>query len=706
MAYLVFDLETSIYSSFGRKANPFDDRNYIVSYGLKYQDGRKLLTHINSDVKKPPAGWLDGVDCIVGINLKFDLHFIWQDPDLRKFFKRGGRIYDCQYAQYLVSAQQHKYPSMDQMSEIYGGTQKEDKIKEYWKAGIQTIDIPKKELLDYLDDDLENTEIIFKGVREVAKDMGMVKTVRQHMEGLCATIEMEYNGLKIDWEAARKNQKQLEDRLAVIGKEFDQYLPDMPEGLEFNWSSGDHLSALLFGGSINYTFKEHQQDEKGNLLYATKVEKVPVKDAKGQPVRFKSGKKQGEIKYRNVKVADKSRPKMRNIVKQFRMKGLTKPDKSWALAKEGVYKTDAKVLDILANQRGIELCKALLEWKKHEKDLGTYYQKGDKGMLKLVQEGDIIHHQLNNVQTETGRLSSSKPNMQNLPRGNTSDVREMFVSRFADGIMAEIDYSQLEVIVQAFLTRDDNLIRDVNAGVDFHCKRLSVKLGEDYEDVLRKCKVDHDPWYDLERTKAKGFSFQRAYGAGKKAIAASTGMPEEEVQELIDAEEKLYPKVSMYNKWVDRTVKKNRTPTDQKSFRGYTRHFGWHPSPTGKRYGFTEYDAPDFLVRDGIPTSFKPTEMKNYSVQGAAGEMVLAVAGLLWRHFVSNDNYNGKALMVNSVHDCFWFDMDKSVAEEVIENTSKIMTSIPDHYKEVYGIDVPVMFRVDVEQGPNMKDLH
>ena len=73
---------------------------------------------------------------------------------------------------------------------------------------------------------------------------------------------------------------------------------------------------------------------------------------------------------------------------------------------------------------------------------------------------------------------------------------------------------------------------------------------------------------------------------------------------------------------------------------------------------------------------------------------------------LSNDNYNGKALMVNSVHDCFWFDMDKSVAEEVIENTSKIMTSIPEHYQEVYGIDVPVMFRVDVEQGPNMKDLH
>lgn len=50
--------------------------------------------------------------------------------------------------------------------------------------------------------------------------------------------------------------------------------------------------------------------------------------------------------------------------------------------------------------------------------------------------------------------------------------------------------------------------------------------------------------------------------------------------------------------------------------------------------------------------------------------------------------------------------MDKSVSEQVIEDASEIMTSIPEHYQSVYGIDVPVMFRVDVEQGPNMKDLH
>lgn len=707
MGYLVLDLETSTYSSYGRKANPFDDRNYIVSWGLKYQNGKKILTHIDTDLKEPPKGWLRGVECIVGINLKFDFHFIWDAPELKAFFKRGGRIYDCQYARYLVTAQQHKYPSMNEMSEIYGGTQKEDKIKAYWQAGVQTIDIPKEELLEYLDYDLENTEIIFKGVRKEAKEKGMVNTVRQHMEGLCSTIYMEYNGLKIDWESAKKNQKILEDRLEEIGKDFDKYLPKFPEGFEFNWSSGDHLSALLFGGAVKYIVKEQQADEKGNKLYATTIEKHPVRDAKGNPVTFKTGKRAGEVKTRNVKVPDKSRPKMRNVEKFLRFKGLTKPKKEWKLAKEGVYKTDAKVLEELANNRKIDICQKLLEYKKYDKDLGTYYQRGKKGMLTLVQEGDIIHHQLNNVQTETGRLSSSKPNMQNLPRGNTSEVREMFVSRFGeDGIVAEIDYGQLEVVVQAVLTMDKNLIRDVNDGVDFHCKRLAVKLGEDYEDVLKKCKVEHDPEYVLGRTKAKGFSFQRAYGAGKKAIAASTGMPEQEVQELIDAEEKLYPRVNMYNKWVERTVKKNAIPTDLKSFRGYTRYFGWHSSPTGKRYGFTQYDAPDFLVRDGIPTSFKPTEMKNYSVQGAAGEMVLAVAGLLWRRFVETDNYGGKALIVNSVHDCFWFDCHKDVAEQVMQDAEEIMVSIPEHYKKVYDIDIPVVFRVDIEKGDNMKDLH
>lgn len=705
MAYAVLDIETSIYESAGRKANPFDDRNYIVSVGIKYQGGKKVLTHIADGNVIPDGDWLAGVDCIIGINLKFDLLYLWVDPVVQSFFKRGGRIYDCQYAQYFISGQQDKWASMNQMSALYGGTQKEDKIKAYWESGVQTIDIPKVELLEYLESDLDNTEIIFRGIIKKAKEFGMVETIRGHMDGLCATIEMEYNGLKVDWEAARKNQHILEKQLEDISKQLETFIPQLPEGCSFNFGSGEHLSALLFGGDIKYTLKEQLHDElTGEPLYARTVTQVACIGPDGKEVLYKSGAKAGQVKMRNVSVPDPNKPKMRLVKKSYTMPGMAKPEPAWALAKDGVYKTDNKVIDKLA-KRGVDIAKLLLDYKKYDKDLGTYYERDGKGMLTLVQ-GDIIHHSLNNVQTETGRLSSSKPNMQNIPRGDTSDVKEMFISRFTNGTMGELDYSQLEVVVQAVLTKDPTLIQHVNGGVDFHCVRLSAKLGEDYESVVHKVKVEEDKWYKSQRTLAKGFSFQRAYGAGKKAIALSTGMSEEEVQKLIDVEDSLYPRVAAYNRWVDATVSKNKVPTTLKGYSGHIRHFGWHPTPTGKRYSFTEYDAPEFLHKSGKYTSFKPTEMKNYSVQGAAGEMVIIVLGKLWRHFVSHNNYGGKALLVNCVHDCVWLDMDSEVVDTVVRDVGNIMESIPDIYKELFNIDIPVKFRVECEVGANMRDLH
>lgn len=700
--YAIYDIETSIYESHGRKANPFDERNYIVSHGVKYQNGDYIMTHLHSDIDTLPTGWLDGVDCIVGINLKFDLLYMWDDPEIKAFFKRGGRIYDCQYARYLVTGQQHKWASMNDMSAIYGGSQKEDKIKQYWQSGVQTIDIPKEELLDYLKDDLDNTEIIFKALLKESKEKKMTKTIKWHMDGLLGTTDMEYNGLKIDMVAARKNQKLLEDDLVDISEKLKEWEPTLPEGCEFNWGSGEHLSALIFGGIIKFVKRMPLLDDNGEQVYFFKTQVQPVLDARGEPVLYKTGDKAGQRKTRKVKVYDTDRPKYRNQTIEVEIKGVTKPKKEWHLAKDGVYKTDAKVIKELAT-KGVDFAKDLLLWKKYEKDLGTYYQKGDKGMLMMVQDDGRIHHSLNNVQTETGRLSSSKPNLQNCPRGNTSNVREMFVSRFGDsGKVAEIDYSQLEVVVQAFLTRDKNMIRDVNDKVDFHCKRLAYKLHEDYDDVLYKAKVQKDEWYDLQRTLAKGFSFQRAFGAGKKAIAASTGMSEDEVQKLIDVEDTLYPNVNKYNAWVAATVERNATPTNEFTPNGHRRHIGWHPAPTGKRYSFKTYDAPDFLEKN---TSFSPTEQKNYSVQGSAGEMVLITLGKLWRRFVETENYGDKAYLINSVHDCVWIDMHEDVVDQVVQDAEKIMVAIPENYKKMFDIDVPVIFRVESEVGPNMKDL-
>ena len=152
----------------------------------------------------------------------------------------------------------------------------------------------------------------------------------------------------------------------------------------------------------------------------------------------------------------------------------------------------------------------------------------------------IIHHKLNHTSTVTSRLSSSDPNLQNVPRGDTSNVKKMFTSRFGEvGRMAEIDYSQLEVVVQGVLSRDKQLMEDLNNKVDFHCKRLAAKLGEDYDSVWNKCHKEEDATYKAMRTNAKIFSFQRAYGAGAETIATETGMARSEAEELIAAEERL-----------------------------------------------------------------------------------------------------------------------------------------------------------------------
>ena len=325
--------------------------------------------------------------------------------------------------------------------------------------------------------------------------------------------------------------------------------------------------------------------------------------------------------------------------------------------------------------------------------------------------------------TITSRMSSSDPNLQNISRADYSKalgreksvVKRMFISRFgADGCMMEIDYSQLEVIVQAVLSEDPQLMQDVRDGVDFHCKRLAFKLQEDYDDVKRKAKTEDDPDYSIYsvmRTKIKQFTFQRAYGAGKKAIAAETGMTEDEVQELMDVEEKLYPGITVFYDKVQAAIESSRWQTQL--FEPFPDKPGscqlgkgeWI-APTGTRYVFTEKPAAAFIrKRIGADASFYRPHIQNYPVQGTGGEMVQVVLGKLMRHFLANNNYGGKAFLVNTVHDCVWFDCHKDVVKQVEAECAAIMEDIPKYYKELFGLNITVPFRVESEVGDDMMEM-
>lgn len=724
--YTIFDLETSTKESYKRKANPFDADNYIVATGIKHK-GNGCETYY---MEEAPASWLDNTKILVGHNLGFDLSWSWRSAPLKAYLKRGGKIWCTQYAEYILTGQQAQWASLNECSEKYGGTQKVDEIKAMWQAGIDTIDIPKGMLLDYLDDDLNNTEIVYLAQVAQAKKLGMLKSLFSHMEALLGLTEMECNGLYIDQPTAEKQQAELEAKLEIVIETLQEYIPkDLPAELEWNWSSKDHLSALLFGGSIKYKKRLPRLDEFGNNTYTKKKESWPVMggvavdpDVFTDSTRYdtyKGGAKAGSIKYKKVDVQGELKTSLQELT--FDVQPWYTPKSEWETKKEGVYKTDEEVLNQI-KESDSDLAGTMLQWRVLDKYLGTYYKrfdakkKVDVGMLTCIQPDGKIHHKLNNVATVTGRLSSSDPNLQTLPRSGASGIKRMFASRLGEeGVMAEIDFSSMEVVGQGMLTQDPQLLADIESGIDFHCSRGAKKLGVTYEEFLHKAKVEEDPLYVAMRQDAKSFSFERSYGAGAASISLSTGIHIDDVKELIRLEEETYSGIVDYNERVKGEVLGNRRPTKvQLEVDGMTfnQGRGWHVSPTGKRYVFKEQIAPPFMrnprnrKQAPVYTSFSPTQMKNYSVQGICGEIMLMCIGIAFREFNKRDNFGGRALLVNTVHDCIWLDCHKDVYKEAVTLLYGIMTSAHKYIEDRYGFKPNVIFRAEAETGPNMLELH
>lgn len=717
---MIHDLEVENHQSNRRFCNPWDERNYVVARGWKYQsDVQCSYTYHTSKSDDNYIDIPDDIGLIVGHNIKFDLMYDWDDETLKNFFNRGGKIWDTQYAEYLLMGAREEFHmiAMDTICEKYGGRKKIDAVKQMWEDGYLTSQIDKDMLIDYLigteeegrnSGDIGNTELIFLGQIKLAVQYGMLPMIQARMDGLLATTEMEFNGLKIDIAEAKRKMDLLNAELVVTDAELIQYIPELPEGLEFNWNSNVHVSALIFGGAVKYIVTDTYLDEKTGELarkWETKQEQVGT---------YTSGKRKGEPKFQTIKFLGELKTKKQE--RHFEFNGYTSPDKKWITASidalgNPVYSTAADTITELGS-RNIPFLKLLSKRQDITKDLGTYYVKWDDkkkeytGMLACVDKNTkLIHHSLNHVNTVTTRLSSNNPNLQNIPTEGTSEVKKMFVSRFNAGKMLELDYKQLEIVVQALESNDKQMIQDLLNKVDFHCKRVSVLKKVDYETALYRCTNEtyenYKEWHRY-RTKAKVFSFQRAYGAGAAKIADSTGMEIDEVKDMIEAEEALYPGLVGFNVGVDKHVQANAVPF-RDPIRGFrTFRKGTWQSKTGTIYSFRSYDAPAFLKKRGIEDSFKPTELKNYPIQGGGGEYVQIALGRLWRHFISKDNYNGQALLCNTVHDCVWIDVQGCIVMQVAKEAKAILEGIPAYLKELYGIDSPVPFPVEAEVGDNL----
>jgi len=386
MSYLVLDVETTI----SNKGNPFDKTNKLMMVGLL--NDKEVAIHDVEYSVDPYKELLDNIqlavdaaDVLVGFNIKFDLH--WLRRYGIDFSKK--RIWDCQLVEFILRNQAESYPSLNATAEYYELGSKLDEVKEnYWKNGIDTDKVPKEILADYLKRDVELTETVMaKQMEELSKRPELQRLVSLHNQDLLVLEEMEYNGLKYDYDKSIVLGDELEEQISKLNKRlFSYHAYD-----NFNPNSNDHLSVFLYGGSISERF----QSPNGH---------------------YKTGKRAGEVKYKWEE-------------RQREFPRLMKPLAGSELKKEGFFSTNEDTLKKLKpNKKGKEILDILLTRTTLEKRKSTYYQ----GIVKLIDEmnwnKDTIHGQLNQCVAKTGRLSSSKPNLQNFD----GEIKSLFTTRYGE----------------------------------------------------------------------------------------------------------------------------------------------------------------------------------------------------------------------------------------------------------------------------------
>ncbi len=387
------------------------------------------------------------------------------------------------------------------------------------------------------------------------------------------------------------------------------------------------------------------------------------------------------------------------------------PKEEWRTKHEGVYSVDYDVLSVLLRQKSDcrTLIEMLLDYRSKFKLLSTYYYKvkvlasGKEGkptgvLTKLHPMTDTLHSEFSQARTETGRLASSNPNAQNFP----AEILNMFTSRYGDtGKIIEFDYSQLEVVIQAYLSQSDRMIGDLKNGIDFHRMRLGYALDKSYYDVINV------PDYAKKRKEiAKPISFQKAYGAMPQTVTNRTGIPLEIVEKVFNKEDEDYPEIRHFYDQVQQEIQGTRVLTDTPlqirdkvhgtTYTKFGEHsaYGTYRSITGQKFTFTEKAVK--TKKGDIWRYWQLPEIQNYPIQGLAATIVSMMVGSVFRELMEDRD---KCAMVNEIHDSLVVDCKGGYEDLISTKVHGILSNVASPFKKYFGVDFNVPIKVDIKMG-------
>ena len=590
---VTLDLEVSNNGPPNNEINSSDPKNKILVG--KYWDGdpNSIVTDISCFSTTKISQ-----EIIVGHNIKFDLKYLMDKEGI--VLKPYQRVWDTGVFEYIQSGQQIKFPSLEEVAFRHGIVyEKNEEITKLFESGKPFEDIDKELLSTYCEEDVKTTYAIFRLQWEEYKSLPKARQILIciHFYMIKVLTEMESNGLNVDLKEAQQlwinNQNKINDCLKIISDYTDSRLV-MKNAKDFgiNITSNKTISSIIWG-------------------------EVPIKFS----VRELVGKyKNGKDKYKNV---EKQVLPLRLAVwgaAEF-SPNLGPPVDDHQLSSV-LYNFEKQNVNNV-NDRPIEYIKAIKKYRELSKINNTYLSfifewSGHTGL-------STIHPYYQNTATSTGRLSSAKPNGQNL----APEILSLIKPRHKDWKFICGDFKQLEVCGLAQNSGDGALLFDVNNGVDIHNAIGKMVHGENYTMTNK------------ERRDIKGVVFGTIYGGGANTISEQTGVPKKMVTAIQEAFFARYPTLKQYYYDVRHGYKLNMFPTGGVAPNGRALYKYLRASDTGRMYVVDQddYGEPSF------------TQARNYHIQGwSTGDMVpLTVAAIHW--FINTFGYDSMFKFVCTKHD-------------------------------------------------------
>jgi DNA polymerase I-like protein with 3'-5' exonuclease and polymerase domains len=665
--------------------------NSLVSVGYSRVDGDGLdadylFFHHNEmpeDYDKAAAARkvqaaLDKCSLFIAHNAKHDLLWLWASG-----FRYDGPVWDTAGVEYILARGQKTIKINLYDSAVRRGVElkRKDLTQEYLDNGIGFEAIPYDIVETYGRGDCVTTGQLYKAqLEELDKpeNSGLRKTIGLQNRFCMTLARMEHAGIAVDLSVLdevgdeyRAEQAELRDKLQAIVRNI---MGDTP----INLDSPEQLARVVYSRALKNKAAWAQMFVKDKQPINRKMKKDDWKryvarntvaiaqerahqcttcKGSGQTYRTKKG---GTLYSRpNIcRGCDGSGLQYKQLPKMAGF-GFSAPNAHWATSNG--FSTSKEELSILAGTaraKGMTEAEEFLEGVIRLSAIGTYLGSFVNGTKRsVILATGLLHASFNQTATATGRLSSSAPNMQNMPRGNTFPVKRAFVSRFPGGKITEADYSQLEFRCAVHQGNDPVGVQEVRKGVDVH-QFTADTLTEAGEPRTRQ--------------EAKSRTFKPLYG----------GM--------------------------------SGTPAEVTYFQAFMQKYlgiaGWHVAlqesaittkkivlPTGREYAFP------YCKRTWNGGATQSTKIKNYPVQGFATADIVPWATVLLEQALIDGKY--KSVLINTVHDSDVIDTHPDELETVPRLMYDVMSTIDKWLLTYYGISMIVPLDVEVSQGDNWLNL-